>query len=149
MKRRIWTPAILLVLWLAISAVASLTITYVEGFGPMTRVDIAFSTGTNNYDTGSTKPLYGHIDRVVVPAVACTGATFDVTLTDAAGVDVLGGAGAAVATNTLTSLCPGIARGVSGAATNISPYAVASALTLTVTNIGASMTGTISVYLAP
>lgn len=90
----------------------------------------------------------GAIARVVfIPsATAAPTNLYDVTLTDADGVDVLSGQGANLSDTAAYSVCPGIPL-KDGTTTSTILVIVNSVLTLNVSNAGASKSGKVVVYV--
>jgi hypothetical protein len=72
--------------------------------------------------------------------------SYDVTLTDAAGVDVLAGQGANLSNSTATAVCPGVPF-KDGTTTSAAPRVVADALTLNVSNAGSGKGGQVILYV--
>lgn len=105
------------------------------------------SDGSGNATLPSTLAVSGKIQRVVfVPDGTNTPTTgYDVTLTDADGIDVLTGQGANLTTSA-SSVCPGIPL-KDGTTTSVVPGVVDSILTLNVTNAGATKAGKVIVYV--
>lgn len=106
------------------------------------------SDGSGNASVVGGLLASGEIQRVVfVPSttVAPT-ANYDITLTDAHGVDVLAGQGANLAASGNTHVCPGLPL-KDGTTTSVVPIVVDSILTLNVSNAGASKAGSVIVYL--
>lgn len=90
----------------------------------------------------------GAIARVVfVPsASAVPTAAYDVTLTDADGIDVLAGQGANLSESAASSVCPGTPLR-DGTTTSVLVTIVDSVLTLNVTNAGNAKAGKVVVYV--
>lgn len=90
----------------------------------------------------------GRIERVVfVPsASAVPTAAYDVTLTDADGINVLGGQGSDLSETTASSVCPGTAL-KDGTTVGVVPTVVDSILTLNVENAGNTKAGKVVVYV--
>jgi hypothetical protein len=126
---------------LAQAAVAGVSDTNRQGLAYVEKMHVTWSTPTNLHSsaTGKTDYVRGQIARVVVPINAnCTGATYSVTMLDDCGKDVLQGKGTAIATGSVTEIYP---------STNSLPYIVNDRLLTTVTNCGASASGTIILYV--
>jgi len=90
----------------------------------------------------------GQIQRVVtVPSATAAPTTlYDVTLTDANGIDVLAGQGANLSATVAASVCPGMPL-KDGTTVGIVPVLVDGILTLNVTNAGDTKAGSVIVYV--
>lgn len=90
----------------------------------------------------------GRIERVVFVPSASAAPTnlYDLTLTDADGVDCLGGQGANLSASATTHVCPGLPL-KDGTTTADYPITVDSVLTLNVTNAGDTKAGKVVVYV--
>lgn len=117
----------------------------IQGFP--TKYTLAWTASTNGVVVAVPTTFYvrGEIQRAVLSGTS-TGATYSLTLKDTAGVDVLAGLGAAVATNAVASFVPGI-RITDGTTTNVRPYVVNDILTLDVTVAGSNKTGAVYLYV--
>ena len=106
------------------------------------------SDGSGNATLPSRLAVSGEIQRVVfVPsATAAPTSLYDVTLTDADGIDVLAGQGANLSASAASSVCPGVPLR-DGTTVSVSTGVVDSVLTLNVSNAGASKAGKVIVYL--
>ena len=106
------------------------------------------SDGSGNASVVGGLLASGEIQRVVfVPSTTeAPTANYDITLTDANGVDVLAGQGANLAASGNTHVCPGLPL-KDGTTTSVVPIVVDSILTLNVSNAGASKAGSVIVYL--
>ena len=106
------------------------------------------SDGSGNAALPSALPVSGQIVRVVsVPsASAAPTANYDVTLTDADGVDVLAGQGANLSATLSANVCPGTPL-KDGTTTSVLPLVVDSILTLNVSNAGDSKAGKVVIYV--
>jgi hypothetical protein len=118
--------------------------------GPVLRTTYTWTAGTNNnsvtYNDG--KYVRGELLRVELnPTTGSTAPTgaYTIVLSDAAGVDILAGLGAAATSNAVVSIAPGIVRAV-GVSTSIYPFAINDPLTLSVTNCGNSRSGYVHLY---
>ncbi|HOF18076.1 MAG TPA: hypothetical protein PK082_04140 [Phycisphaerae bacterium] len=117
--------------------------------GPVVRTALTWFSGTNNDSVAATTVKYfrGDIKRIVfVPDATYPASTdFDVTLKDAAGVDILAGRGADISSNAVVNLVPG-ASIVNADTTNIVPFIVNDRLAVAITNCGNLTSGQIIIY---
>ncbi len=106
------------------------------------------SDGSGNATLASTVPVSGVIHRdVFVPSASAAPTTlYDVTLTDAEGIDVLAGQGANLSATLAASVCPGTPL-KDGTTVNVAPTTVDGILTLNVTNAGSAKAGKVVVYV--
>lgn len=106
------------------------------------------SDGSGNATLASSVVVSGQMVRVVfVPsASAAPTANYDVTLTDADGIDVLAGQGANLSATLSANVCPGTPL-KDGTTTSVLPLVVDSVLTLNVSNAGDSKAGRVAVYV--
>lgn len=106
------------------------------------------SDGSGNATLASGVAISGAIARVVFIPSASAAPTnlYDLTLTDADGVDVLSGQGANLSDTAASSVCPGIPL-KDGTTTSTILVIVNSVLTLNVSNAGASKSGKVVVYV--
>lgn len=93
-------------------------------------------------------PVSGAIARVVfVPSASdAPSANYDVTLTDADGIDVLAGQGADLSETDASHVCPGVPL-TDGTTTSVLLTVVDSILTLNVSNAGDTKAGKVVVYV--
>lgn len=106
------------------------------------------SDSSGNATIASTVPVSGVIHRVViVPSASAAPTTlYDVTLTDAEGIDVLAGQGANLSETVASSVCPGTAL-KDGTTVSITPTIVDGILTINVANAGNTKAGKVVVYV--
>ncbi len=105
------------------------------------------SDGSGNATLASTVPVSGVIHRVVFdPGSPAPTASYDVTLTDENGVDVLAGQGADLSATASSAVCPGVPL-KDGTTVNVAPTTVDGILTLNVTNAGSGGAGKVIVYV--
>lgn len=94
--------------------------------------------------------IVGEILRVAFkPNAGGTAPTdlYDVTITDAQGIDVLAGQGANLSGTVASHVCPGVPF-KDGTTTSTAPIAVAGILTVNISNSGSGKGGTIVLYVA-
>src|SRR5258708_2022396 len=132
-------------------AAGSITFSYPYGaFSLFNRVVLAWtSDASGNVNGLPTGNINGTICKVeFVPGTGGSQPTdlYDVTLTDAAGVDVLAGQGANLSQTTATAVVPGVSF-KDGTTTSAAPCVVAEALTLNVSNAGNAKSGQVILYL--
>lgn len=141
------TIEIFLIMVIGLSALAEGIITESRNkFNPQ-RVQLDWTSSTNGFVSKElSEYLRGRISRVVFTHGAGTEDAYDVTLVDSSGVDVLGGQGSNVATNTIQSFMPYFTVSYGGQ-TNFYPFVVNDILTLSVTNCGIEKTGSVILYL--
>ena len=125
---------ILLVCSSFVFADGSITQTNVLSVGSIQRIDLHWSSLTNK-SVGTVSWLNAELYRVTFVPATTTIDAYDITLTDSTGFDILAGLGANLASNTVTTVAPGIAV-TDGTATNVNRVVVNSALTVTVDNTG-------------
>ena len=96
----------------------------------------------------STVAVSGYIVRVVtIPSASAAPTTlYDVTLTDADGIDILAGQGANLSATVAASVCPGTPF-KDGTTTSVTTMIVDGILTLNVTNAGNAKAGSVVVYV--
>jgi hypothetical protein len=106
------------------------------------------SDGSGDASEVSPQSVSGQIERVVfVPsATAAPTNLYDIVLTDEHGLDVLGGQGANLSNSASSHVCPGTPL-KDGTTTSVRPMVVDGALTLTVSNAGASKAGEVILYV--
>lgn len=105
------------------------------------------SDGSGAATVPSGIPVSGEIKRVVFdPGSAAPTASYDVTLTDEHGIDVLAGQGADLHETNSSSVCPGTPI-KDGTTVGVVPTVVDGVLTLNVTNAGDTKTGKVVVYV--
>jgi hypothetical protein len=139
---------LLLMIGFATGLLAQGTVTdTVAGQGSPLKHTIVWVSNSNGV-VNATNSLYsrGVILRAVLTG-GSTGASYHVTLKDAAGIDVLGGRCATLATNTTTSFAPGIIITDTSTSTNLVPISVNDRLVVGVTDVGSNKTGTIVLYV--
>lgn len=101
------------------------------------------STSGGTYSETIAIPAPGELVSVkFVPGSPAPTDLYDVTITDAYGIDVLSGQGANLSTSTASEVCPGIPV-KDGTTTSVGPRPVWGNLTLSISNAGASKAGTI------
>ena len=119
------------------------TVSYSDAVGNIRAVSITYSTtnATAPYVTGvaaTTRWINGRLLRFVMPATCQSSGTVSrITLTDADGVDLLGGMALSAATGAVFNLAPCMAM-TDGTTTNMVQPVFSSTLTLLVTNIAAT-----------
>jgi hypothetical protein len=129
------------------------TVTQTRGFNasssgavPVNFVAFSWTSDSSGNADATSEQVTGVILRVAFnPGSAAPTDNYDVTLSDADGIDVLAGQGANRDTTTSEHICPGVAL-YDGTTTSVVPVAVFSPLTLAVTNAGSAKTGTVTVY---
>jgi len=103
--------------------------------------------GSGNATVASGFAISGQIMRVVFdPGSPEPTASYDITLTDADGVDVLASQGADLSETVTSHVCPGTPL-KDGTTTSVVPIVVDSILTLNVSNAGSGGAGSVIVYV--
>jgi len=134
----------------AVMAMAEGTVTTsVRKLGHVNRVAVSWASTTNNSASGTIGYIRGEIARVetYVGTSLIPSNSYDVTLTDEAGVDVLAGLGANQATNTAQSFVPMETARDGGAITTAVPFAVNDLLMFEATGTGTNRAGTLVLYV--
>ena len=124
------------------------TVAETNSIGSPTKTTLYFTSGTNLTRTGSavgdsTSYIQGTIERVVISCVS-TG-TYSAYIYDDSGVDILGGQGASLASNTVYSFVPATKLALN-ATTSLWPTAVNDIMSVFVTNIGPAHSGWAAIY---
>lgn len=106
------------------------------------------SNASGNATIPSMLPVSGAIARVafVPDSVAAPTASYDVTLTDSDGIDVLAGQGANLSDTLASHVCPGVPL-KDGTTIGALVVVVDSVLTLNVSNAGNTKSGKVVVYV--
>ena len=112
------------------------------------KVTISWTSDTNGVADGVTSFVRGEIKRVVIDPDGSSAptASYDITLKDESGFDVLAGLGADLSATASISIVPFYST-VIGAQTNFYRYTINDVLTLAVTNAGSEASGTVVLYL--
>jgi hypothetical protein len=117
------------------------------GGGVINRIELAWVAHTDGSGTLTTGAINGTILRVTTnPAANAPTDNYDITLTDADGVDVLAGQGTDLDTANSASFCPGVAF-TDGTTTSVVPIVVSGPLTLNLSNAGDSNEGSLVLYV--
>jgi len=117
--------------------------------GPINKITISWTAGTNGFASGDTAShVRGEILRVVCDPDDTSVPTnnYDVTLTDASGIDLLAGKGANLSSTTASSIVPG-EEITDGTTTSVVPFAINEKLSLVATNTGNETAGVVILYV--
>jgi hypothetical protein len=115
-------------------------------FGPVVKYRLAWTASTNGIVSNATTfAVRGSLLRVTFTG-AGTGATYTATLSDSYSVDVLAGMGKGIASNTTTTVCPGLPVS-GGSVTSSIPFAVNDIVTLKILDAGDSKTGSVVLFV--
>jgi hypothetical protein len=110
------------------------------------KITLVWSSSTNGWvSVATTKYVRGKIDRVVYTSANAGPTDYVLALKDASSIDLLGGRGSCSSNTTGTILNGLPITGVG--VTNVVPFSVNDILTLSVTNCGASKSGTVILYV--
>ncbi len=126
----------------------SITVTSTAQNGYFNRTSVAWVCDASGAVSGLSFGLAGTIAKVQFkPDAGGTQPTdqYDMTIMDAAGVDILAGQGANLSNTTATSIVPGVPL-KDGTTTSTTLCVVADALTPSITNAGNAKGGTIIFY---
>lgn len=127
----------------------STTVTkYLERYS--TKVVVSWTSDGSGAASEAIRRVVGDIRRVTfVPGSGGTQPTnsYDVTLTDEHGIDVLAGQGANLSNTTATHVSPGVPL-KDGTTTHVAPVFIDGTLTLAVANAGNAKTGTVTIYMS-
>ena len=128
----------------------SVTITtrYRAADSDVVRLTIAWTSAADGTVTQALDKKYsGILERVVFnPGATAPTASYDVTITDDQGYDVLAAQGADLSATVTTSVKPGIPF-KDGTTTSIAPIVIDDTLTINITNAGDSKNGVIVLYI--
>jgi hypothetical protein len=117
---------------------------------PPIRFALSWTSNASGDVSGTPTPvIVGTICKIeFVPAAGGSAPTtlYDVTLLDAAGVDVLAGQGANLSATVASSVIPGVPF-KDGTTTSTGPCVVAEALNLVVANAGNAKSGQVIIYV--
>lgn len=121
-----------------------------ETFGAITKTTLYWTTSTNlnSVSSSTNKHVRGELLRVSFLGTTATNA-YDVTMKDGLGVDILGGLGTSIPSNTVTTVVPALFRvGTVGTivTTNLAPVYVNDQVTILVTNAGNNVSGKIVLW---
>ena len=107
---------------------------------------VAWTSNSSGAASGTITSLNGVLLAVTFyPGAATPTTAYDVVVTDAYGVDILGGTGANISSSAAVKKCPLIA-GTDGVTTTAVPGAVAGDHTYSITNAGSAKNGTLVFY---
>ena len=114
---------------------------------PVRKLTIAWISHTDGTATGTSPTVSGTILGVTFdPGSPAPTASYDVTLSDQAGRDVLAGQGANLSDTVTTGICPGQPF-KDGTTTSVAPITVHDTLDVAVSNAGSEKQGSIVIYL--
>jgi len=133
----------------ATATVGEVSATLTKTANPLVMLTIDWASSTTGACTATVGDVYGEIQRVTIkPDAGATAPTdsYDVTLQDADGFDVLIGHGANVSSTTVASFASMVEETTSS---GCMPVPVMGSLTLAITNAGDQNGGIIRLYLKP
>lgn len=148
------TAATILAVLLPLAAMTEGTVTESRiALSDVVRISYSWTSSTNSWASfTTTNYVRGTIERVVFIPSTTAGSIpleFDVTLKDAAGLDMLAGVASGIASNAASQMIPTLAvTDASTSATNVlRPFVVNDPLSLIVTNCGSVRSGAVVLYV--